>query len=95
MNQVTVDKIQLTIGGKVIELTIEQAKDLKKILNDLWPEQTITITPQPYRESPTYHVVPWPETPVHPTVDPYPWWTRPIITYCQSDNTNVLCLATK
>ena len=94
MNQVTIDKIQLTVAGKVIELTVEQAKDLQKVLNDLWPEMTITITPQPYREIPD-GTAPWPNTPVYPTTPVYPWWTQPTITYCQTDNSNVLCLATK
>lgn len=88
MNQVTIDKIRLQIGDQMVELTVEQAKDLKKVLNDLWPETTITVTPaQPYQ--PPY--IPWqPQTP-----DPYPWWTPPMIKYCQADNSNILCLSTK
>ena len=94
MNQVIIDKIQLTIAGKVIDLTVEQAKDLQKVLNDLWPETTITISPQPYRDAPNYPVVPWPSTPVYPTTDPYPLWTQSQVTWCEGTG-NMLCISTK
>ncbi len=33
-----ISKIELTIGGKAIVLTIEQAKELKDILLEIWPQ---------------------------------------------------------
>ena len=93
MNQVVIDKIRLKIGDKEVELTLDQAKDLKKVLNDLWPETTITITPQPYREIPDGNAQ-WPNAPVYPTTPVYPWWTQPLVTWCEGSG-NVLCVATK
>ena len=43
----TVTKITLNIGGKIVELTPEQAKDLEKILHEMFGNTYATILPYP------------------------------------------------
>lgn len=38
MKKVLINKIEIRIGEKIISLTLEQAKELKCILNDIFPE---------------------------------------------------------
>jgi hypothetical protein len=60
-------KITLKIGGKDIEVSLEEAKQLHTDLNELFstaaPEQT--FVPVPY---PTY--------PIYPTYPTYPIWSN-------------------
>ena len=66
---VTVKELIIKIGDKEIKLSVEDAKSLMKILEDVFGEtKTITISPS---ASPTY--IPYPY-PVYPYT-PYPTWT--------------------
>jgi len=90
MKEVTIDKIRLTLAGQEVELTLEQAKELKNVLEDLFPAQKIeTIplpVPQPYLPPPVSPIIieRWPET---------PWWQQPTI-ICESGS-NTLCMTAK
>jgi len=55
-----IKKIVLEIGDKEIELTPDEAKELKDVLNNLFGEKDIVYIPKPY---PVYH--PYPH-----------WWVR-------------------
>lgn len=58
-NKVNISKISLEIDGKVIELTLQQAKQLKDILNDTFGvERTI------YRDNYIYPTRPWWNNPI-------------------------------
>lgn len=39
-DKITISKIEIKIADKVIPLTLEQAKELKEILNETFPEPT-------------------------------------------------------
>lgn len=50
MNQVTVSQIEINVNGKTVKLSLEEAMELKRILNDTFPEKTIQFPitiPQP------------------------------------------------
>ena len=46
-NKIKVSKIVLKLDGKEVELTIKQAMELKKILNDTFPEKETKYIPYP------------------------------------------------
>uniref|UniRef100_A0A6M3L7H4 Uncharacterized protein n=1 Tax=viral metagenome TaxID=1070528 RepID=A0A6M3L7H4_9ZZZZ len=69
---VEITKIKLNLGGKEIELTVEQARNLKKSLDDLFGKE---IVREIYRNSSPY----WYYYPVYPTY--------PQITYTYTSNT--------
>ena len=82
---IKVSKIEIQIGKNILELSIEEARGLKKILNDTFPEiETLSVEgvrcdPQP------------PPYPVYITTYPsyYPGWG---FTYSNAGST--LCLST-
>lgn len=89
MSTVKIEKIKLTIAGQDVEMTLEQARELRAILNELWPEPTERLVPMPQ---------PYPVAPYQPPIiierwPEYPWWQQPIIT-CQSGQ-QTLCIAAK
>jgi len=51
-----IKKIVLSVGDKEIELTPDEAKELRKILGDLFGEKETTVIPVPYPVQPYY---PW------------------------------------
>ena len=56
-NKVEIKKVVLEVGGKEIQLTIEEAKELQELLNKTFGENKNTITiPCPY---PVYPDYPW------------------------------------
>ena len=59
IEKVSIEKVSLVIGGKTIELTLEQAKELKGLLNDTFPDQPLTPFPLPY-PVPQPYLVPQP-----------------------------------
>lgn len=65
-----IKKITLEIGGKDVEMTLKEARELKGALDELFP-------------APAYPAIPWspqsqPARPVYP--DPtYPWTGTPIL----------------
>jgi len=78
MNEVKIDKIKLKIGDTEVEMTLEQAQELRAVLNKLWQAPFYyPASPYPAYVPPT-PVVHWP---------PYPSWGQPIIT-CASDSTS-------
>jgi hypothetical protein len=89
MSEVKVEKISIKIGDKEQEYTLEEAKELQKLLNELFGnKETIYISVPAwqvdkviYRE-PTY---PYPYT--SPTTVPYPG-SNPWIITCGTDTTN-------
>ena len=69
----SIEKLRLVIGDKRIELSLGQARDLQRVLNELFREplqvQTVPV-------SPVFVPVPYPE----PARNPYgPYWET---TYC-------------
>jgi len=71
--KVTIDKLSITLGSKKLELTLEEARELKKILNDTL-EPTVTYNPPAIIER---HYDRYPAIPQWHT-DPV--WARPTIT---------------
>ena len=55
----TVEKVVLKIGDKEISLSIEEAKQLKGILSDLFGKKEIQYTPYPVVEKIPYYPRPW------------------------------------
>ena len=49
-----IKKIVLSVGDKEIELTPDEAKELRKILGDLFGEKETTVVPMPYPVYPNY-----------------------------------------
>ena len=77
MEKVTISKIELIVNDKKIELTINEAMELKDLLNKTFEKEKVEIIPYP----------------VYPSYPVYPWWQSPLytITYdawtttCQGD----------
>lgn len=73
-DKIKVSKIEITIGNKTISLTAAELRELKDVLEQLFPEQkTVYIPSAPIiiergRE-------PWPIVPRWPTNPIYPYWT--------------------
>lgn len=69
-NKIEVHKIDIKIGDKVISLKPEQAKELKKILNEMFEEQKVVHHHHDHYRywwtQPTY---------VHANPYPTPYWT--------------------
>lgn len=62
---VQVKSLTIKIGEREIEMTVEEAKSLKDVLDSLFEKEIVVkkeveVVPQPY--------------PVYPN---YPWWTQP------------------
>jgi hypothetical protein len=45
---VEISKVNIKIGKKEIELSVEEAKELKEILNETFGEKGVVYIPQPY-----------------------------------------------
>ena len=45
MEKVEISKVTLKVGGKDIELTLEQARELKDVLGELFPEKANPLGP--------------------------------------------------
>lgn len=45
MSKAKINKINITVGSNELELTLEQARDLKKILDELFPAPYIPSAP--------------------------------------------------
>ncbi len=43
MDKIKINKIEIKIGNKTIELSLKDAKDLKNILNETFPDASVTI----------------------------------------------------
>ena len=80
--QVKISKIKLSIGGKDIELTLEQAKELRNELLALWPE------PRQVDTVPIY----LPPVVIEKTERPY--WESPWMTWCEAGS-DTLCMAVR
>ena len=74
---VKIGKIELKLDGTTVDLSIEQAMELRDILNETFPETAIERCPITY---PTY-VDPWWER----RSRPYRQW--PTITWCGTSET--------
>ena len=85
-DKIAVSKIVLKLDGKEVELTIKQAMELKKLLNDTFPDKVVkeyipypvTPTPpyipyKPIKEKPTAIIpyVPFKPTKPYPVSRPY------------------------
>lgn len=58
--KVEISKVTLKVGGKDIELTLDQARELKNVLEELFPNRGIPFTPiQPILIEPSYIPRPW------------------------------------
>ena len=66
MEKVTISKIELVVNDKKIELTINEAMELKDLLNKTFEKEKVEFVPYP----------------VYPSYPVYPWWHDPYkITY--------------
>lgn len=64
-DKIEISKVEIKIAGEVLKLTLQQARELKGILNDTFPEPSINIS---------YPVYVRPYT--QPYISPlYPSWT--------------------
>lgn len=67
MAKIKVETIRITIGRKTLELTPEELKELRDILDETFPKYIVPPTPAPIIiERPVYKK--W----------PYPRWTEPV-----------------
>ena len=71
---IKVSQITIKIGGRTISLTPEELKELKMVLEQMFP---VVIVQE------THHVPYFIHPYVPPSHQPDPWWTKPIIT-CES-----------
>lgn len=77
-NECKIEKIILKIDDKKIELSMDQIKKLKSLLDDIFKKETVYI-PAPYKEYiPLLHEKPY-----------NPWPSYPWVTYCS--NTTIEC----
>lgn len=85
MKAVKISKIKLEIGDTIIELTLEEAKELRKILNDTFPEKHTPYQPPivPYVPS-----CPRPYNPCYPTT----FWTT---TTMPDNSLKIICGGSK
>jgi hypothetical protein len=72
---VQVKSLTIKIGEREIEMTVEEAKNLKGVLDSLFEKEIVVkkeieVVPQPY--------------PVYPN---YPWWTQPLYSNTTDPNT--------
>jgi phosphatidylethanolamine-binding protein (PEBP) family uncharacterized protein len=68
MSKVKVSKIKIDLGNdRALELTAEQAKELQKVLDDLFGERTKTVVVEKHYERPYWY--------------PYTHWTVSNISY--------------
>lgn len=78
-----ITKLQLTVAGQVVDLTLEQARELKGVLEELFKvEKEYLLSPFPnpvYPQCPQYPI--WVES-----VPPLPFW-KTWETTCQVDGT--------
>ena len=58
MEKVTISKIELIVNNKKIELTINEAMELKDLLNKTFEKEKVEFVPYP----------------VYPSYPVYPWW---------------------
>ena len=65
-------KIILTIKNIRIELTPEELKELRKVIDDLIPVETLS----PIEVEKEYVPYPW-----YPSEPIYPWWREPNVTW--------------
>jgi len=71
-----IDKIVLKIGKNVVELSPDEAKELKDMLNELYGGEQVKYIPSPYTIYPRWiYSDPW----------EYTRWTPPIITWGNTD----------
>lgn len=71
MAKTAIKKMVIELGGKDVELTMAQARELKEALDELFGEKVREIVrPQPYPVPEPYPVIPWRR--------PYWPWREPI-----------------
>lgn len=87
---VSIDKVEIKIGDKEVSLTLEQLKELKGLLDGLFPQPIVIDRPYPV-------VVPQPyPVPYVPPYNPWPWplkyqhWNVETPQIFYSSNTNEL-----
>lgn len=69
-----VAKVELTIAGTTIKLTLEQFHELRKVINDLFPTETKTVVHEKVWQSPPI-IIPQPiEVPARPYKRTTPYW---------------------
>ena len=83
MNNVAISKIEVTINKKTLELTLEEAKELKEILNEVF-EKAMPVVPV---------VEPVPQPIYIPNPQPYRWYQWEITCTDPNSTTGTLCLA--
>lgn len=73
MNKIKIDKIKLIILDQEIELTLDQAKELKKVLEELFPTPKTNFVEVPDKKYPTPDYPYYPPIPVtcEPSKVPY------------------------
>ena len=81
--QVKIAKINIKIAGQELELTLEQARELRGILNELWPEpvKELVYPPVTWPSNPPILINKPPQTDPWKTWPSYPTWSQPTVTY--------------
>jgi len=78
--EVKVEKINIKVGDIEISLPLKEAKELQKLLNDLFGDKETIYVPVPYvipsQPIPYPYYVPYPHYVPYPTypTNPYPVW---------------------
>lgn len=73
MSDVSVSTVRIKIGDTEVDMTLDQARDLNKTLNDLFGEKPGFVPipqPNPVPQQPII-IDRWPSS---------PWWSQPVIT---------------
>lgn len=79
---VTIDRVKLTISGVEFEITVQEAKDFQKALNELFPQKQIVWPTNPNRD-----ILPTPPIqPMRPYNPNNPTWPGISPIYCGIDN---------
>lgn len=78
MKQTKIKKLVIELGGKDVELTLAQAKELQAALNELFEErvvQKVKLVPQPFPVPDPYPIYPRPWRPYRPWHEPWITWS--------------------
>jgi len=67
-----VEKIVINIGGKEVEYTLDEAKNLQKLLNNLFGTAELTVSPSVW---------------IYPQTNIYPWIIKPYSSPYGTDGT--------
>lgn len=85
-NTAKIEKITLSIGGEQIELSIEQAKELQKLLNETFQKEVVLNEIRIFEIQKEWVPTPMPYPYPTPTLPLQPYYVQPPIVYCSTNN---------